>query len=259
LNTKKAKVLAMILLTSTLLILAVSANVPNVKAATTNLVLYTTLGMGTVSANGTALTAGSAGNPLTSGDTYTFTQTASSGFQFIGWAYADASGPTGTNTASYSKVISQACSLEALYVPSTNTTATPSGSGASTITLFATAGGETSPKGTPFTGASVSGVIGHSTTITQTPGDGYTFLCWVVQCSSNNYYTSSTLNYTPTESGAALEALWIPTGSGITLPSTGPTPTPTKVDEFSTVMGAVLAVALVAAALGTFAYKKSRN
>jgi hypothetical protein len=263
LNTKKLKVIAMILLTSTLLILAASAaSIPNAKAATTTtLVVYTTLGgasSGAVDANGTAMVMGSAGNPLTSGDTYTFTATAASGFQFIGWAYADASGPTGTTSASYSKVISQACSLEAIFIPTTNTTATPSGSGAATISLFATAGGETTPAGS-LTGASVSATIGTPTTITQTPGTGYTFLCWVVQCSSNNYYTSPTLNYTPTESGAAAEALWIPTSSGITLPSTSPTPTPT-VPEFPAVTIALIAVALVAVAFGTVAYtKKARK
>ncbi len=45
-KTKNLKVIAMILLTTTLLVLASSASISNVKAATTeNLVLYTTLGM----------------------------------------------------------------------------------------------------------------------------------------------------------------------------------------------------------------------
>jgi hypothetical protein len=254
-STKNFKVLAMILLTSTLLIVAASASIPNAKAATTtNLILYTTLGMNTVSANGTAMTPGSTGNALTTGDTYTFTATASSGYKLIGWAYADSSGPTGSTSATFSKVISAACSLEAIFVPTTNTTATSSGSGASTLTLFATAGGTTSPSGT-LAGASISATIGHTTTITETAGTGYTFLCWVVQCSQSNYYTSSTLNYTPISSGAAIEALWIPTGSGITLSSTSATPTP-KVSEFSSAIVAVLALALVASAFGTYAFTK---
>ena len=225
------------------------------------MVVYTTLGgasSGAVNANGTAMVMGSAGNPLTSGDTYTFTATAASGFKFIGWAYADATGPTGTTSASYSKVISQACSLEAIFIPTTNTTATPSGSGAATISLFATAGGETTPAGS-LTGASISATIGTPKTITQTPGTGYTFLCWVVQCSSNNYYTSSTLSYTPTESGAAAEAIWVPTSSGITLPSASATPTP-KVPEYSAAIVALIALALVAVAVGTVAItKKTRK
>jgi hypothetical protein len=263
LNTKKLKVIAMILLTSTLLILASAASVPNVKAATTTtLVVYTTLGgasSGAVDANGTAMVMGSAGNALTTGDTYTFTATAASGFQFIGWAYADASGPTGTTSASYSKVISAACSLEAIFVPTTNVTATTSGSGAATLSLFSTAGGTTYPAGS-LTGASVSATIGSSTEITQTPGSGYTFLCWVVQCASNNEYTSSTLNYVPTSSGAAIEAIWVPTSSGITLPTLSPTPTPTKVAEFPSAVIVIAALALVAVAFGTIAYtKKARK
>ncbi len=44
-KTKNFKVIAMILLTTTLLVLASSASISNVKAATTQtLVLYTTLG-----------------------------------------------------------------------------------------------------------------------------------------------------------------------------------------------------------------------
>jgi hypothetical protein len=264
LNTKKLKVIAMILLTSTLLILAASAvSIPNVKAATTTtLVVYTTLGgasTGAVKANGTPMVMGSSGNALTTGASYTFTATAASGYQFIGWAYADATGPSGTTSASYTKVISAPCSLEAIFIPTTNTTATTSGSGAATLSLFATAGGTTSPLGTPFTGSAISATIGTAKTITQTPGTGYTFLCWVVQCSSNNYYTSSTLSYTPTSSGAAIEALWIPTSSGIVLPSTSPTPTPTKVDEVGPAMAAIVAIALVATAFGTYAITKKRQ
>lgn len=249
----------MILLTSTLLIVAASASIPNAKAqTTTSLTLYTTLGMSTVSANGTAMTPGSAGNALTTGDTYTFSATASSGYQLIGWAYADASGPTGSTSATFSKVISAACSLEAIFVPTTNTTSTSTASGASALTLFATAGGTTDPAGS-LAGASISGTIGHTTTITETAGTGYTFLCWVVQCSQNNIYTSTTLNYTPTDAGAAIEAIWIPTGSGIALSSTSATPTPT-VPEFSSAIVAVLALALVASAFGIYTFtKKARK
>ena len=263
-KTKNLKVLTMILLTSTLLILAASAtSVPSVKAATNQtLVVYTTLGgasSGAVKANGTAMTAGSTGNSLISGDTYSFTATAASGFKFLCWVYADKSGPVGSTSATFSKVISNECSLEAVFIPTTNTTATTSGSGAATLSLFSTAGGETVPAGS-LTGASVSATIGHTTTITQTPGSGYTFLCWVVQCSENNYYTSSSLAYTPTSSGAAIEAIWVPTSLSVTLPSASPTATPTKVAEFPSAIVAISALALFALAFGTYAYtKKNRN
>ena len=137
LKQKKLKVLAMILLTSTLLILTSAVSIPSVKAATTTtLVVYNTLGgasTGAVKANGTAMVQTSAGNSLITGDTYQFTATPASGYKFIGWAYADATGPSGTTSATFTKVISAACSLEAIFVPTTNVTATTSGSGASTL------------------------------------------------------------------------------------------------------------------------------
>jgi len=259
LKTKKLKVLALILLTATLLIPALSA-ISTVKAATTTtLALYTTLGLSSVKANGTTLTAGS--NTLTSGDTYTFTATPDSGWKFVCFDYAAASGALSSTNNPYSNVISAACSLEAVCIPSTNTTGTTSGSGASTITLFASAGGTTSPavpSADVFTGTSISGTIGTATSITETPGTGYTFLCWVTQCSSaNNYYTSSTLSYKPLTSGVAIEPLWV-YGTTVTLPT--PTPTPTKIVEYSSLAAVVVAAALVAAALATFVYaKKSRK
>ena len=254
-SIKNLKVLAMILLTSTLLILTAGASVPNVKAqTTTTLFLYTTLGSSSVTANGTALTPG-AENTMTAGDTYSFTATASTGWKFVCWDYAAASGAVGSAMNPYPIVISAACSLEAVFIPTTNTTITPSGSGSATITLFDSAGGTTSPTGST-SGASVSATIGHSSTMTETPGSSYTFLCWVTQCSSgNNYYTSSTLSYTPQTTGVAIEPLWVVTSSGVTLPTPAPT-----IDEFSSLMVVVLAAALVATAFGTYAYtKRAKN
>jgi len=264
LKTKKLKVLAMILLTSTLLILAASTSISTVKAqSTVTLVVYTTLGgasTGEVSANGTVMTTGtSTGNSLTSGDTYSFTATAASGFEFLGWAYADASGAVGSTSATFTKVISNPCSLEAIFIPTTNTTATTSGSGASGLSLFTAAGGTTSPASSLAGTPAVSATIGHTTSITETALSGYTFLCWVVQCATNQYFTSTTLDYTPTSSGAAIQAIWVPASSGITLPSASPTPTP-KINEFSSAVAAVLVLALVACAFGTYAYtKKTRK
>ena len=237
----------MILLTSTLLILTAGVSIPSVKATTTTtLFLYTTLGTSSVTANGTALKEG-AENTLNSGNTYSFTATASSGWKFVCFVYAAKTGAVGSTKNPFSEVISAACSLEAVFIPTTNTTGTASGSGAATITLFASGGGTTSPAGST-SGASVSATIGHSTTITETPGTGYTFLCWVTQCSSvSNYYTSTTLSYTVLTSGVAIEPIWVPTGSGITVP---------VINEYSAAVVAFLAIALVASALGAYAYTK---
>jgi len=241
----------MILLTSTLLILTAGVSIPSAKATTTTtLFLYTTLGTSSVTANGTALKGG-AENTLNSGNTYSFTATPTSGWKFVGFDYAAASGSVGSTKNPFSEVISAGCSLEAIFIPTTNTTGTSSGSGASTITLFASAGGTTSPavpSADISSGLSISGTIGHSTTITETPGTSYTFLCWVTQCSSaSNYYTSTTLSYTVLTSGVAIEPIWVPTSSGITVP---------VINEFSAAVVAFLAIALVASALGAYAYTK---
>ncbi len=260
-KTKKLKVFAMILLTSTLLILASSASVSTVKAATTSSVfLYTTLGApssSAVTANGTAMAMG-ASTSFNTGDTEQFKATAASGFEFLCFVYADASAQVASTNNPYTKTITGNAALEAVFIPTTNTTATASGSGAATLTVFATYGGTTTPAGSN-TGKTASGyTIGHSATLTQTPGSDFKFLCWVVQCSSNNYYTSSPLVYTPTEAGAAIEAIWVPTSSSVTLPSASATPTP-KVAEFSSAMVAIVALALVASAFGTYAVAKKNR
>lgn len=255
---KNLKVLAMIILTSALLILASSASVSTVKGATTTtLFLYTTLGSSSVSANGTTLTAGGS-NTMTAGDTYTFTATPDSGWKFVCWDYAAASGAVGSTNNPFSQVISAACSLEAVYIPTTNATGTTSGSGSSTITLFTSAGGTSSPAGST-TGTAITGTIGTATTLTETPSSSvYTFLCWITQCSSaNNYYTSSSLSYKPLTSGVAIEPIWVVTSANISLPTPAPTPKPTP--EISSAMVAVLALALVATAFGTYAYKKAKK
>ena len=250
-KTKKLKILALILLTSTLLILTSGVSIPSAKAATTTtLFLYTTLGTSSVTENGTAMKEG-ASTTLNSGNTYQFTATASTGWKFLCFVYADKNGPVGSTNNPYSKVISNACSLEAVFTPTTNTTGTSSTTGSSALTLFATAGGTTTPA-VPSTdissGLTITGTIGHTTTITETPGSGYTFLCWLVQCSlTNNIYTSATLLYTPITSGAAIEAIWVPTGSGITVP---------VINEFSNIALVILAVALAVSALGAYAYTR---
>ena len=249
----------MILLTTTLLILASSASVSNVKAATSTTILtYTTLG-GSVTANGTALTGGASAT-YNDGDTLQLQATASSGFQFLCFVYADASGSVTSTDNPYTKVITGACALEAVFIPTSNEVETSPGSGAATLTIFSSIGGTTDPAGSA-SGASASATIGHSTTITQSSGTSgdFKFLCWVTQDASGaTLYSTSTLTFTPTSSGTAIEAIWIPTSSTVTLPSASPTPTP--VPEFSAAVAAIVAVALVASAFGTYAYsKKKRN
>jgi len=249
----------MTLLVSSLLILASSASVSTVKAATTTSVfLYITEGAQTVTANGTTMSQG-ASTTFTSGNTETFKVTPFSGFTFLCFVYADSSGSVTSTDNPFPKTLSGACSLEAVCIPTSNSTATTSGSGSATIVVFAAIGGTTDPAGSTNATHSYSGyTIGHSTTLTQTPGTNFKFLCWMVQVTSANVYTSSSLTFTPAASGTAIQAIWIPTSSSVTLPAASPTPTP-KVDEFSSLVVAVLAIALVACAFGTYAYAKKHR
>ncbi|MGA2682653.1 MAG: hypothetical protein ABSF44_12730 [Candidatus Bathyarchaeia archaeon] len=260
-KTKNLKVFTMILLISALLILASSASLSNVKAATTTALFnYTTLG-GSVTANGTALTGGAATN-FNSGDTLQFKATASSGFQFLCFVYADASGSITSTDNPFTHTITAACAMEAVFIPTSNAPASTASGGAATVTLFTTIGGTTDPAAST-SGASYSNyTIGTASTITQSSGTSgdFKFLCWVTQDSNGaSLYTTSSLSLTPRSSGIAIEAIWIPTSSTVTLPSASVTPTP-KVDEVSSVMAAIVAAALVAAAVGTVAYtKKARK
>lgn len=256
---KKIFGIALILFVLTLLVLASSVSVSTVKAATTtSLFLYVTVGAQSVTANGTTMTQG-ASTTFTSGDTIQFKVTPFSGFQFLCFVYADSSGAVTSTDNPYTKTLSGGCALEAICVPTNNSTSTVSGSGSATIVVFSSIGGTTNPAGS--TDANTTGysgyTIGHSTTITQTPGTNFKFLCWMVQINSTTVYTSDSLTYTPTAAGTAIQAVWIPTNSSVTLSSS---PTATPVDEFSSSVAVVFVVVMVACAFGTYAYtKKHRN
>jgi hypothetical protein len=251
LKIKKILVIMNILLILSLFVLASNVSMPTVKAAsTTSVFLYVTVGAQSVTANNTAMTMG-ASTTFTNGDTVQFQVTPFSGFQFLCFVYADSSGAVTSTYNPYTKTLQGSCALEAICVPTSNQTSTTvSGSGQATIVVFSSIGGTTNPAGS--TDANTTGygsyVIGHSTTLTQTPGNGFKFLCWMVQVNSTTVYTSDSLTYTPISTGTAIQAVWIPTSSSVTLPTT--------VDEFSSAVGAILALVLVGCAFGAFAYTK---
>jgi hypothetical protein len=249
LKPKKLKVFALILLTSALLLLAVNANVSSVKAAsTTSVFVYTILG-GTISGNGTSLS-GDKSYTYTTGDTVAFTATPSSGFKFLCFEYATSSGAqTSTNNPFSETLSATSCAVEAMFIPTINYTASSTSSGAASVTIFATIGGTTTPAG-GVTGPTYSDyTVGTVSTFTQTPGTNFKFLCWVTQTSAGSaVYTASPLSLKIPSSSIAMEALWIPTSSTVTVP--------TIVNEYSTAVVAILAIALVASALGTYAYTK---
>jgi len=255
LKTKRnLEIFAMILLTSSLLLLAINANVASVKAQTTDTVIaYTTLG-GTIAINGTTLAGGGTSTTYAANSDLTLTATASSGFKFLCWEYASVSGPTTStsNPLQYTISVSE-IALMAMFTPTTNATQSSTSTSAATVDVFNSIGGTTTPAG-GFTGpAYTTYTIGTSYSFTQTPGTGFQFLYWLVQTSSGaNVYTASPLSLKITSSSTAIQAFWVPTSSTITLP--------TIVSEFSSAMLAVLLSVLVLIAAGTYVYhRRAKN
>lgn len=256
-SRKNHKLFALILLTSALL-LTIGANIAFVKAQTQDSVLtFTTLG-GTIAANGSTLTGGT--TKYNDASTISFSATASTGFQFLCWEYADASGATTSTTNALSYTIKGDIAIEAIFIPTTHTTPTITGSGSASVELFSSIGGTTSPagsaSGTPITGY----IIGATSTFTQTPGDGFKFLCWISQNTAGVATLSedSPFSLNITDANVALQALWIPTSSSVTIPHTSPSPSAT-VPEFSSATVAILAAALVVVAVGAYAFKKTKQ
>ena len=249
---KKTKNIVLALLLTSAILLA-SINLSSVMAQTTNSTyVYDSIG-GTVAANGNAVTGGTSVATNTN-ENAEFTATAQSGFEFLAWEYATAAGGcTDTNNpASINITVDGA--IQALFIPSTNTTATSSETGGATVIIYNSIGGETSPAGTAPPATYTNYNIGDVATFTTAPGAGFKFLYWIVATSTANYYTSSTLDLPIMESTVVMQAVFIPTDSSVTLPGQ-PVPTPT-VPEFSGIIVAAILVALVAVAVGTFAYSK---
>jgi hypothetical protein len=245
------KVLALILLTSALLIAAVNPNITTVKAQTTDsLYVYSTIG-GTISANGTALTGGSSPT-YANGTVLSFTATPSSGFEFLSWISVSAAGAATSTVSTFSYTISEtSCAIEAMFYPTTNATQTSSGSGSASVTLYFSAGGTTIPA-SPATYTNYT--VGTVSDFAAVPSSGFQFLYWIVATSSISAFTTSTLAFNVTSSTCALQAFFIPTSSTVTLP----TPTP-KVNEFSSAITIFLALALISTAFGTYAFTKKAN
>jgi hypothetical protein len=253
-NKKKNIVLALLLTSA---ILLAGTNLSSVLAQTTSSTyVYDSIG-GTIAANGNAVTGGTSVTSNTN-ENAEFTATAQSGFEFLAWEYATAAGgcTVTDNPASINITVDGA--IQALFIPTTNTTATSTQTGAATVIIYNSIGGETNPVGAAPPATYTNYNIGDVVTFTTTPGADFKFLYWIVATSTSNYYTSSTLDLPITEDTVVMQAVFIPTDSDVTLPGQA-TPTPT-VPEFSGIVTAAIIVALVAVAFGTYTYsKKAKN
>ena len=238
-NTKGLKVFALIMLTSMLLIVAAVPN--NVKAATTNTVtVFASCAGVTVPASND--TGPYATYTYTSGSTQTFTATPATGFQFLCWVIAGASGSETSTTNPLDYALTQDVAIQAVFIPSgappatTTPTTTPA---TDSVTFFTSVGGTTSPSGQSDSASYVttSYTAGSTQTFTATPGTGYKLLCWeIVYANGGTTSTDSSLSFV-VDQDVAVQAFFIPTNSTVTLPSatTSPsaTPTATGVSHFS--------------------------
>ena len=254
-TSKNFKFFALILLASTLLIVAVTPAISTVKAQSTDsIVVFVAVG-GSISANGTALPSGGSTQTYANGAVVSFNAIAGTGFTFLAWETATAAGGNTSTTNPFVWTISGSGELQAIFIPTSNVTSTSS-SGSSTIGVYSSIGGSTSPKAGTYT----TYTIGTVSAFTATPGSGFNFLCWEVATAAGSFTTTSNpLEYNVSANNCGIQAIFVPTGSSVTLPTPAPSSTP-KVSEFSSATVAIMAVILAVAAFGTYAYtKRSKN
>jgi len=250
----------LIILTSALLLVAINPAMQSVKAATTTDTITVF-----ASAAGTTTPASNATGPYATytydtNTVQTFTATPITGYTFLCWVIGAASGPTTSTTNPLSYTLTQNIALEALFIPSSTptTTATPTTTPSTySVSVFTGYGGTTTPTAISTTASFVSYSYkpGAVETFTATPGSDFKLLCWeTVTSTGGTTSTTNPLSYTVSQD-VAIQALFIPTSSTVTLPTTSPTPTP-KVDEFSSAAAIIIAAVLVIVAFGTYTFTK---
>lgn len=241
-KTKNIRFFALILLTSVLLVVAANPNIANVKAQeTTTVDALSSIGGSTVPAAG-------AYTNYTIGTDATFTAVPGNGFQFLYWILAASSGAcTATTNPLTFNVTSNSCAVQAMFIPTSNTTAAPSGqTGSATVDVLTSVGGGTVPAS-----GSQTYTIGNTVDLTANPGSGFQFLCWIVaSASGSNYYTTNPLPYNVTANACAVQAMFIDQQSNVTLPTTS------TVSEFSTATVVIITMVLLLSAFGTYSYTR---
>jgi hypothetical protein len=140
---------------------------------------------------------------------------------------------------------------------------TVSGSGTATVSTLLTAGGNTEPEvpSGKTAGTYTNYTVGSSypfktwsgTSTAGTAGTGFKFLYWLTattvgSTTTYNIYTSDPENIKLASDSVAIQAYFVASSSSVTLP--------TIINEFSNASVALLAVVLVAIALGTYAYTR---
>ena len=250
-NFHHSKFLALIVLVSVLLLVAVNLNISSVKAQTTESVdVYTSCG-GTISANGSTLTGGTLYN-YTSGASVTFTATPLSGCKFLYWEYGSPSSPsTSTDNQLVYTVPSVASAIQAMFIPTVNSSLATSSSQLATAPFDVpmSIGGTTTPSAAIYTNYTIGSVVNF----VATASSGFKFLYWLVPSATGNQVsivTSNTFAFKVTANACAIQAYFEPTTSNITLP------TLTTINEFSSSTAIITALLMVIVAFGTYAYSR---
>lgn len=249
-TTRNVKVFVLILLTSALLIFAISPTISNVKAATQDSVyVYTSCG-GTISAGGTNLTGGTTYN-YTDGSSISFTAMPIAGCKFLYWEYAAGSGAnTSTTNPFIYKISSAECAIQAMFIPDTNASSISNSvqTGTTPFQVLISIGGTTVPGPAIYTNYTIGTVVNF----VANPGNGFKFLYWIIPSASGGdaVSTYNPLEYNVTANACAVQAFFVPTSSNISLPTIA------TVDEFSSAMTIITTIALVIAAFGTYAYTR---
>jgi len=247
----------MILLTSALLIAAITPLIASVKAQTNEATVNVVSSVG-----GATLPAGS-GNLYNNGTTVEFSATPDSGYSFLYWTVSTSQYSIELDTNPASLVVSGdvTYTVQAIFttlLPFPDLTMPPDLSSAAIVVVLAGLGGTVSPAPGSYALANAA-----QTMLTATPDSGWQFSHWIISgppsthggvpytlTPTNNPYTVGhgygyTYDYQP---------VFVPISS-----STTTTPTPT-VNEFSSAAIIILALALVAVTFGTYAYtKRTKN
>jgi len=195
------------------------------------------------------------------GTTQTFTATADNSYIFAGWTILSSGGSSisTSNPLSLPIVSGSSYSIQAnfdpILLPPGQIGLPTSMASAAIVVVLASAGGTVNPP--PGTYALDNAT---SLNLSATANSGWTFSHWVISGSITSHGDAPT-NLTPTDNPYNVnhgygsiyqyQAVFTPTSSG----SPGPSPT---VPEFSAIYVGIVAVALLAIALGTFAVKRRK-
>ena len=244
---KSKKIFALTFITSLLLLAALNVSVLSAQTQAT-VIMVDTVGGSTDPAAGT--------HTYDDGTSVTFTATPDTGYVFQDWIFSIDQGANTATDASITIPVSGGVTytVQANFVPiqvPPNGVPVTNFATAAIVVVLTSAGGTTSPVPGTYALEDASALE-----LTATPASGWVFSHWVIS-GPNLSHGGYPFTATPTDnpynvnhgygSTYSYQAVFTPEGT------TEPTPT---VPEFSSIATIVVALALVAIAFGTYAYRR---